>query len=94
MQLDFNLQPCYNSTRMTNITIPGQISGELVAVPKNEYQLFHSFLEFIDIKQIFFWTKEWQAKEKEADKDTATGKVSRTYSNARDLKKALNLLKI
>jgi len=78
---------------MTNITIPRQISGELVAVPKKEYQLFSSFLEFIDIKQIFFWTKEWQAKEKEADRDIAVGKISRVYNNAKDLKKALNLLK-
>ncbi|HCH59375.1 MAG TPA: hypothetical protein DEV73_02025, partial [Candidatus Zambryskibacteria bacterium] len=76
-----------------NITIPRQISGELVAVPKKEYQLFSSFLEFIDIKQIFFWTKEWQAKEKEADRDIAVGKISRVYNNAKDLKKALNLLK-
>ncbi len=78
---------------MTNITIPRQISGELVAVPKKEYQLFSSFLEFIDIKQIFFWTKEWQTKEKQADKDIALGKISKVYSNAKDLKKALNLLK-
>jgi len=78
---------------MINITIPRQISGELVAVPKKEYQLFSSFLEFIDIKQIFFWTKEWQAKEKEADRDITMGKVSKVYDNAKDLKKALNLLK-
>ncbi len=78
---------------MTNIMIPGQISGELVAIPKKEYQLFSSFLEFIDIKQVFFWTKEWQVKEKQADKDIASGKVSKTFDNANDLKKALNLLK-
>ncbi len=78
---------------MTNITIPGQISGELVAVPKKEYQLFSSFLEFIDIKQIFFWTREWQAKERQADKDITLGKVSEVFSNAKDLNKAVNLLK-
>ena len=78
---------------MTNITIPGQISGELVAVPKKEYQLFSSFLEFIDIKQIFFWTREWQAKERQVDKDITLGKVSEVFSNAKDLNKAVNLLK-
>ncbi len=78
---------------MTNITIPRQISGELVAIPKKEYQLFSSFLEFIDIKQIFFWTREWQVKEKQADRDIALGKISKVYNNAKDLKKALNLLK-
>ncbi|OGI57512.1 hypothetical protein A3B85_03005 [Candidatus Nomurabacteria bacterium RIFCSPHIGHO2_02_FULL_37_13] len=78
---------------MINIMIPRQISGELVAIPKKEYQLFNSFLEFIDIKQIFFWTKEWQAKERQADKDITTGKVSKTYDSTKNLKKALNLLK-
>ena len=78
---------------MTNITIPRQISGELVAVPKKEYQLFNSFLEFIDIKQIFFWTKEWQTKERQVDKEIAFKKVSKVYNNAKDLRKALNLLK-
>ena len=78
---------------MTNITIPRQISGELVAIPEKEYQLFSSFLEFVDIKQLFFWTKEWQAKEKQADKDIAHGKLSRVYSTAKDLKKALDSLK-
>ena len=78
---------------MVNITIPRQMSGELVAVPQKEYQLFSSFLEFIDIKQIFFWTKEWQAKEKEADRDIALKKTSKTYNNTKNLKKALNLLK-
>ena len=78
---------------MINITIPRQISGELVAVPKKEYQLFSSFLEFIDIKQIFFWTKEWQTKEKQASREIALRKTSKIYSNTKDLKKALNLLK-
>jgi len=75
---------------MTNITIPRQISGELVAVPKKEYQLFSSFLEFIDLQQVFFWTKEWQMKERQADRDITLRKVSWAYDNAKSLKKALN----
>lgn len=78
---------------MTNITIPKQMSGELVAIPKKEYRLFSNFLEFIDADQIFFWTKEWQLREKQADRDIALGKISKAYSNKKDLKKALNLLK-
>ena len=78
---------------MTNITIPRQISGEMVAIPKREYQLFSAFLGFIDVKQIFFWTKEWQAKEKRADRDIVTGKISKAYTNVKDLKMALGALK-
>jgi hypothetical protein len=78
---------------MTNITIPRQLSGELVAIPKKEYQLFSSFLEFIDLQQVFFWTKEWQLKEKQADKDIALKKFSKVYDNVKDLKKALNFFK-
>jgi hypothetical protein len=34
----------------------------------------------IDPDQAWFWTREWQAKEREADEDLAAGRVT-TYSN-------------
>ena len=78
---------------MTNITIPKNFTGELVAIPEKEYNLFNTFLSFIDLDQMFFWTKEWQIKEKEADDAIKAGKVSVAYSTKKDLKKALTLLK-
>lgn len=78
---------------MTNITIPNKNTGELVAIPKKEYQLFSNFLSFIDKDQLFFWTKEWQNKEREADKAINAGKVSKAYGTTKELKKALSLLK-
>lgn len=78
---------------MTNITIPKNFTGELVAIPEKEYNLFNSFLSFIDLDQMFFWTKEWQMKEKEADNSIKAGKVSMAYTTKKDLKKALALLK-
>ena len=78
---------------MTNITIPNKNTGELVAIPKKEYQLFSNFLSFIDKDQLFFWTKEWQNKEREADKAINAGKVSKAYGTTKELKKARSLLK-
>lgn len=37
-----------------------------------------------DHDQAWFWTEEWQAKEREADEDIAVGRV-RTFDNAEDL---------
>jgi hypothetical protein len=78
---------------MTNITIPKNFTGELVAIPQKEYNLFNAFFSFIDKEQMFFWTKEWQTKEKEADEAIKSGKVSIAYNTKNELKKALALLK-
>jgi hypothetical protein len=34
----------------------------------------------IDEDQVYFWTDEWQAKEREADEDIAAGRVERFKS--------------
>lgn len=39
--------------------------------------------------QEWFWTKEWQEREKEADAAIATGEVTGPFSNAADALKAL-----
>ena len=39
--------------------------------------------------QEWFWTKEWQAKEREADEAIAKGEVSGPFSKASDALKAL-----
>ena len=40
--------------------------------------------------QAWFWTKEWQAKEKEADKAIARGEIAGPFDNVEDLIKELN----
>lgn len=40
-------------------------------------------------EQAWFWTREWQAKEREADDDRAAGRVSR-YDNDEDFLTALD----
>lgn len=43
---------------------------------------------FVDKDQAWFWTKQWQNGEKEADKDVKAGKVA-THANAGDFVKAM-----
>ncbi len=35
----------------------------------------------IDAEQAWFWTREWQEREREADKDLASGRVTRFESD-------------
>jgi hypothetical protein len=42
----------------------------------------------IDSEQAWFWTREWQAKEREADEDLADGRVT-TFESADELLGAL-----
>ena len=43
----------------------------------------------IDPEQAWFWTREWQAKEREADDDLAAGRVTR-YTSDEDFLAALD----
>jgi hypothetical protein len=43
----------------------------------------------IDPEQAWFWTREWQAKEREADDDLAVGRATR-YENDEDFLAALD----
>lgn len=43
----------------------------------------------IDPEQAWYWTREWQAKEREADDDRTAGRVSR-YENDEDFLTALD----
>lgn len=43
--------------------------------------------------QWWFWTKEWQEKELEADEDIRAGRLSGPYQNRRKLSRVLKELK-
>lgn len=43
----------------------------------------------IDPEQAWYWTREWQAKEREADEDRAAGRVTR-YETDEDFLRALD----
>ena len=78
---------------MTTITVPNKIMGDLVAIPRSEYEGYLNFFKFIDKDQLWFWTKEWQKKEREADEDIRKGRVSGPYGTKKELRMALAKLK-
>lgn len=53
------------------------------------FLIMKSYLPKIDPEQSYFWTKKWQKLEKEASEDILSGKVSKTFKNAKDLIKDL-----
>lgn len=80
---------------MTTINIPQKLikEKELVVIPRKEYEKFLYIFKALSKDQWWFWTKEWQKKEKEADSDIRLKRVSGPYSNKTQLKAALNKLK-
>lgn len=80
---------------MTNVTIPKKLTkgDDLIVLPRKEYEKFLTIFKTLPKEQWWFWSKEWQKMEREADRDIAEGKLSGSYSNKKDLKKALDALK-
>ncbi len=56
---------------------------ELVVMPRREYERFQAAYERVD----------WLEKEREADRDILSGRVSQIYSTKKALKLALDRLK-
>lgn len=80
---------------MTAITIPKNLTkkGDLVIIPRSEYEKFLFIFKIIPKDQWWFWTKEWQNKEREADEDIRLKRVNGPYESRQELKSALNRLK-
>lgn len=56
--------------------------GDLLDVEATEEGLLLIPQKLISKKQAWFWTKEWQEKEKEADEAIWQGKVSKAFESA------------
>ncbi|HDO23697.1 MAG TPA: AbrB/MazE/SpoVT family DNA-binding domain-containing protein [bacterium] len=80
---------------MNALTIPKKLikNDDLVIIPRREYEKFLRIFKMIPKSQWWFWSKEWQAKEMEAEKDIKSKKLSGPYKAAKDLKMALDNLK-
>jgi len=80
---------------MSTITIPKEVdkNEDLIAIPRKEYQKFMRLFKILPKSQWWFWTKEWQKKEEEADRDIKLGKLSGPYRNSKELEKTLKKLK-
>jgi hypothetical protein len=58
--------------------------SKIVKVVRNRFVINNTYLE-----QTYFWSRDWQVGEKEADKDIKLGRI-KTFSNAEDTKKYLH----
>ena len=82
--------------RNYQITIPQNLRrlirlsvGDYVEVDIQDGTLVIRPVKVIHPDQEYFFTKEWQEKEAEADKDLVEGKVVGPFENVRDALKAL-----
>jgi len=73
------------------IVIPKKIAkkGELVLIPKKEYEKLLEISKIIPKEQLWFWTKEWQKREREAEKDIKAGRIYGPFSSGAELLKSL-----
>jgi antitoxin MazE len=80
----------------SQITIPNEIiqslnlkSGDMVDISVNNDQIILKPIIMIDKAQAWFWSREWQDAEKEAQKEIKAGKVH-SAENLDDLLGQLN----
>ncbi|HZY11070.1 MAG TPA: hypothetical protein VFF29_07940 [Bacteroidota bacterium] len=80
---------------MTTITIPKRFvkDDDIVLVPRRAYERMQSIIQLIDESQLWFWTKEWQTKEKEAERDIQAGRLHGPFQTKKQLKAALAIFK-
>ena len=71
---------------MTTLTIPKKLTkeGELVIIPRKEYEKFLRVIKIIPKDQLWFWSKEWQKKEREAD-EALRKKEYKEFKNVKEL---------
>ena len=74
------------------VTIPKEVRekcgfqpGTIVAIEAHDGFATIRAQRLIDADQAWFWSSEWQEKEREADEDIAAGRVSRWYGDVKEL---------
>ncbi len=78
------------------ITIPKEVftslkleAGDFLDTRVQDNTIVLTPKKLVDKDQEWFWTKEWQAREKEADEAIAKGEVTGPFAKASDALKAL-----
>ena len=78
-----------------NITLPMWViqrfhlgAGDFMRVEEVKGDVVLKPAKLVDPAQAYFWTKEWQAGEREAEKDIRTGRV-KAFKNVKELIKDL-----
>jgi AbrB family looped-hinge helix DNA binding protein len=87
--------------RNYQITIPQSLRklfrltvGDYLEVEIQNETLVIRPVKLVHPDQEYFFTKEWQEKEAEADKDIAEGKVIGPFANGKDSLKSLKTTKV
>lgn len=64
---------------------------DLIVIPRKEYEEFSAWKKTVRVRldEQWFWSPEWQKKEKIADKAIKSGKVAGPFSNHKELLSAL-----
>ena len=82
--------------RNFQVTLPGNLrkkfnitEGDYMDVKIKEGGMFIKPVKIINPGQEYFYTKEWQKDEADADKDIAEGKIAGPFDTADDLIKEL-----
>lgn len=83
--------------RNHQITLPRNLrnllkieEGDYVEMTHHEGKILVHPVKVVPSDQAYFYTKEWQAMEKQADKDIATGNTIGPFDNAKNAIDALN----
>ncbi len=78
------------------ITIPAKLFqklkldvGDHVGIVEEDGHLILTPYKLIPKDQAWFWTKEWQKGEREADEDIAAGRVSGPFTTVKEFMKDL-----
>jgi len=82
------------------VTIPAEVfrklqleTGDFLTAKVKNNEIVLQPKKLIPKNQEWFWTKEWQRKEKEADEDIKAGRLSGPFVSAKELINHLNRLK-
>ena len=93
--------PLVKIKRHYQITLPQSLRkqlhldvGDYVEIEKQDGNIILRPVKLIHPDQEYFYTKEWQKGEAEADKDIAEGNVIGPFDNIKDSLKALKKAKI
>lgn len=76
------------------ITIPKRIrelfdlqEGDVLVIERYKDGILMKPRKLLDPTQTWFWTKEWQEKERRADEDIEAGRVSGPFKGVEELRK-------
>ena len=78
------------------ITIPVEVFkklrleiGDFLDVRADKDRIIITPQKLVSKDQLWFWTKEWQEKEREAGEDIKAGRISGPFKSAKELLKSL-----